>query len=65
MPNANECGSDKRDLKAFQQFFEKYPKYKKNIHAFIYLKPKVTLQSYYIHLFWVLVSGILNVFNSY
>ena len=32
------------------------------------LKPKVTLQCYYIsiiYLFWVLVSGILNVFNSY
>ena len=31
----------------------------------IYLKPKVTLHCYYIYLFWVLVSGILNVFNSY
>ena len=32
------------------------------------LKPKVILQCYYIsiiYLFWVLVSGILNVFNSY
>ena len=32
---------------------------------YIYLKPKVTLHCYYIYLFWVLVSGILNVFNSY
>ena len=31
----------------------------------IYLRPKVTLHCYYIYLFWVLVSGILNVFNSY
>ena len=31
----------------------------------IYLKPKVTLHCYHIYLFWVLVSGILNVFNSY
>ena len=31
----------------------------------VYLKPKVTLHCYYIYLFWVLVSGILNVFNSY
>ena len=31
----------------------------------IYLKPKVTLHCFYIYLFWVLVSGILNVFNSY
>ena len=31
----------------------------------IYLKPKVTLHCYYIYLFWVLVSDILNVFNSY
>ena len=30
----------------------------------IYLRPKVTLHCYYIYLFWVLVSGILNVFNS-
>ena len=29
----------------------------------LYLRPKVTLHSYYIYLFWVLVSGILNVFN--
>ena len=33
--------------------------------TFIYLKPKVTLHCYYICLFWALVSGILNVFNSY
>ena len=32
---------------------------------YIYLKPKVTLHSYHLYLFWVLVSGILNVFNSY
>ena len=31
----------------------------------MYLKPKVTLHCYYIYLFWLLVSGILNVFNSY
>ena len=31
----------------------------------LYLKPKVTLHCYYIYLFWVLVSGILNVFYSY
>ena len=31
----------------------------------IYLRPKVTLHCYYIYLFWVLVSGILNVFDSY
>ena len=31
----------------------------------LYLKPKVTLHCYYIYLFWVLVSGFLNVFNSY
>ena len=31
----------------------------------IYLKPKVTLHCYYIYHFWVLVSGVLNVFNSY
>ena len=31
----------------------------------IYLRTKVTLHCYYIYLFWVLVSGILNVFNSY
>ena len=31
----------------------------------IYLKPKVTLHCYYIYHFWVLVSGILNVFISY
>ena len=31
----------------------------------LYLRPKVTLHCYYIYLFWVLVSGILNVFNSY
>ena len=30
----------------------------------IYLMPKVTLHCYSIYLFWVLVSGILNVFNS-
>ena len=30
----------------------------------IYLKPKVTLHCYYIYHFWVLVSGILNVFYS-
>ena len=30
-----------------------------------YLRPKVTLHCYYIYLFWVLVSDILNVFNSY
>ena len=35
------------------------------MHVLIYLKPKVTLRCYYIYLFWVLVSGILNVFNSY
>ena len=33
--------------------------------AKLYLKPKVTLHCYYIYLFWVLVGGILNVFNSY
>ena len=32
---------------------------------YVYLKPKVTLHCYYINHFWVLVSGILNVFNSY
>ena len=31
----------------------------------IYLKPKVTLHCYNIYLFWVFVSGILNVFDSY
>ena len=31
----------------------------------IYLKPKVTLHRYNIYLFWVFVSGILNVFDSY
>ena len=31
----------------------------------IYLKPKVTLHCQYIYLFWVLVSDILNVFDSY
>ena len=31
----------------------------------LYLKPKVTLHCYYICLFWALVSGILNEFNSY
>ena len=31
----------------------------------LYLKPKATLHCYYIYHFWVLVSGILNVFNSY
>ena len=35
------------------------------IFSILYLKPKVTLHCYYIYLFWVLVSGILNVFNSY
>ena len=30
----------------------------------VYLKPKVPLHCYYVYLFWVLVSGILNVFNS-
>ena len=31
----------------------------------IYFKPKVTLPCYNIYLFWILVSGILNVFDSY
>ena len=31
----------------------------------IYLKPKVALHYYYIHLFYVLVGDILKVFNSY
>ena len=31
----------------------------------IYLRPKVTSHCYYIYLFWVFVSGILNVLNSY
>ena len=31
----------------------------------IYLKPKLTLYCYHIYHVWVLVSGILNVFNSY
>ena len=35
------------------------------MHFKIYLKPKVTLHCYYIYHFWVLVSGILNVLNSY
>ena len=35
------------------------------VRQYIYLKPKVTLHCYYIYLFWVLVSGILNVLNSY
>ena len=33
--------------------------------AQIYLKPKVTLHCYNIYLFWIFVSGILNVFDSY
>ena len=33
--------------------------------SYLYLKPKVTLHCYHIYHFWVLVSGILNVFNSY
>ena len=37
---------------------------KKILHN-VYLKPKVTLHCYNIYLFWVLVSGILNVFDSY
>ena len=36
-----------------------------NVVLYIYLKPKVTLHCYYIYHFWVLVSDILNVFNSY
>ena len=44
------------------KFFE-YDKYL--LQTFnIYLKPKVTLPCYYIYLFWVLVSGIFNVFDS-
>ena len=31
----------------------------------IYLKPKVTLHCYHICHVWVLLSDILNVFNSY
>ena len=31
----------------------------------IFLKPKVTLHCIHIYYLWVLVSGILNVFNSY
>ena len=33
------------------------------VEPVLYLKPKVTLHCYYKYLFWVLVSGILNVFN--
>ena len=33
------------------------------IHLIVYLRPKVTLHCHYIYLFWVMVSGILNVFN--
>ena len=33
-------------------------------NMYIYLGPKVTLHCYYTYLFWVLVSGNLNVFNS-
>ena len=35
------------------------------LFSIIYLKPKVTLHCYYIYLFWLLVSDILNVVNSY
>ena len=36
---------------------------KVSIMILVYLRPKVTLHCYYIYLFWVLVSGILNVIN--
>ena len=42
-----------------------YHSHAKPPFLFIYLRPKVTLHCYHIYLFWVLVSGILNVFNSY
>ena len=42
------------ELKWLQKFYDD-----------VYLKPKVTLHCYNIYLFWVMVSGILNVFDSY
>ena len=39
--------------------------YLRRMLLYIYLKPKVTLHCYYLCLFWALVCGILNVFNSY
>ena len=43
--------------------WKKMSKFKKPKNGKIYLKPKETLHCYNIYLFWVLVSGILNVFS--
>ena len=57
-------------LKYYQQtslceFFITFLIHTYNLTHVICLKPKVTVRCYYIYLFLVLVSAILNVLNSY
>ena len=60
-PFANRADPDQAALELPDQGFIMFAYGK----LLLYLRPKVTLHCYYIYLFWVLVSGILNVFNSY